>query len=408
MIKTLRRKFIIITMLSVAAVLAVIIATVNIMNFMSVFNDADAILSILSQNDGHFPNGPDWNAGPPRQGGGGHHNLPPETPNNTRFFIVKVDNNGNIIDTNINFVSSVTEQQAQDYALQVLKGRDPKGTVSIFRYLVTQSDSGKMVVFMDFSNQFFYANSFMIASILISLAGLFIVFLLVVFLSKRVFKPIAESYDKQKRFITDSSHEIKTPLAVINANVEVLEIENGENEWTYSIKKQINTLTKLASSLTFLARMDENGGIEKEKFSLSDAVADTAEQFSAVASIEGKTLSLNITEGIEYTGNEEMLRRLVSILLDNALKYSDDTISVTLCKNKGKIQLECVNNTPEDIQGNPDDYFDRFYRADSSRSKETGGFGIGLSIAQSIAEAHGGKIAVKKENSKTIRFTVIL
>jgi len=405
MIKSLRRKFIVITMLSIFGVLAAIMMTINLLNITSVYKDTDDILGIISQNQGEFPKGSDWDA--PRKGNW-HRILSRETPYQTRFFSVTVDQNGNPINTDIRSISSVNEQQAKDYALSILKVNATKGNMDDYRYLVSNTKYGKMIIFMDCSDRFSYANSFMVASILISMAGLAFVFVLVVLISRKVVKPIAESYDKQKRFITDSSHEIKTPLAVINANVEVLEMENGQSEWTQSIKNQVNYLTKLASSLTSLVRMDEGSKIQKDKFSLSEAVNDTAEQFSTIAKIEGKTLNLNITDEIDYSGNEEMLRRLVSVLLDNAIKYSNDTIRMSLFKHKGKIFIECFNNTPEEIKENPNDYFDRFYRADSSRSKETGGFGIGLSIAKAIVEAHSGKISVRKENGKSIRFTVSL
>ena len=254
-------------------------------------------------------------------------------------------------------------------------------------------------------------KNYAFASIGISLIGLFIVFLLVCFFSKAVTKPMAESYEKQKRFITDASHEIKTPLTIIDANTEILEMTHGENEWTESIRKQIGRLTSLTEKLVFLSRMDEeNSKLEMEVFNISDAITDTAMPFKAVAAAKGKTLEINVLSDISYCGNETTIRQIVSLLLDNAVKYSSENslIKVDFCVS-GKSKVLTVWNSVDKIeQGKLDYLFERFYRIDKSRNSKTGGFGIGLSVVQAIVTAHKGKISAKSEDGKSITFVITL
>ena len=254
-------------------------------------------------------------------------------------------------------------------------------------------------------------RSFLFASIGISLAGLLVFFLLVLFFSKMIVRPVAESYEKQKRFITDASHEIKTPLTIIDANTEVLEMMEGENEWTLSTRKQIQRLASLTEKLVFLSRMNEESSqLDRMEFSLSDAILDTAEPFQAVACAKQKCFCMDVQPDVSFYGDERMLRQLVSLLLDNAMKYSNEQGSIRLkfCSS-GKNRILTVWNSVESIQkGNLNLLFDRFYRTDESRNSETGGFGIGLSVALAIVQAHKGKITARSEDGASIQFTVTL
>lgn len=252
-------------------------------------------------------------------------------------------------------------------------------------------------------------QTLLITSISVSVVGLFAVFVLVVIFTKKVFRPVAESYEKQKRFITDASHELKTPLTIISANVEVLELEEGENAWTESIQKQIGRMNKLVEQMVTLNRMDEDNTLQEvTRFDLSEAVSETAELYVPVAARQEKTMTLQIEEEVKLCGDEAAIRQLVSLLLDNALKYSDKSgqIKVTL-KKRGKHSELSIWNSVEEIQkGNLDRLFERFYRLDSSRNSGTGGSGIGLSIAKSIVEAHKGKISARSTDGRSIEFIV--
>ena len=186
----------------------------------------------------------------------------------------------------------------------------------------------------------------------------------------------------------------------------------GENAWTKSPRKQVARLTSLTEKLVFLSRMDEEATkLTMSEFSLSDAVLDTAEPFKAVAQTKDKKLEINVDEGISYVGDEKTIRQLISILLDNAMKYSESSISITL-KTSGRNRIITVWNTVDESanikKGRQDILFERFYRADPSHNSKTGGFGIGLSAAYAIVRAHKGRISARSEDGRSIEFMIVL
>lgn len=422
MIKILRRKFISIAMLSTSLVLFVIIASINVANYISMNSTLDVRLELIADNGGRFPDFiqapapsdadiPDDTIEPSRK-----HGIDKETPFDTRYFSVLLYDNGTVSIIDTGKIASVTTEQASEYATSLFEAGKTKGFVDQYKYIcVTTTDSNEnnmiLYVFLNCSRELMTIKNYAFASIGISLIGLLIVFLLVCFFSKAVTKPMAESYEKQKRFITDASHEIKTPLTIIDANTEILEMTHGENEWTESIRKQIGRLTSLTEKLVFLSRMDEeNSKLEMEVFNISDAITDTAMPFKAVAAAKGKTLEINVLSDISYCGNETTIRQIVSLLLDNAVKYSSENslIKVDFCVS-GKSKVLTVWNSVDKIeQGKLDYLFERFYRIDKSRNSKTGGFGIGLSVVQAIVAAHKGKISAKSVDGKSITFVITL
>ena len=227
--------------------------------------------------------------------------------------------------------------------------------------------------------------------------------------------------EKQKQFITDASHELKTPLAIISANAEVLEMIEGKSEWTESIRNQIGRMSELVQNLVTLSRMEEeNIHTVFTGFSLSDAVSETAEPFGTLAESKGLQLQTEITGQITFCGDEKSIRQMLSILLDNAVKYAvkdneteqkekkaDRRILVSLSR-QGNYAILAVSNAVEEMPEKPERLFDRFYRADESRTRESGGYGIGLAVARAAAEAHKGKITAEKESEHRIAFRVRL
>lgn len=439
MISKLRRNFILITMCSTFAVLAVIIGTLNLVSYHNMVEKADNILILLTENNAMFPEMPQggfesveppegdmerWN--PKYKDGmkkgmmngtmgsminGAMQDMSPETPFETRFFSVRLDDEGNLVAVDTGKIAAVATEDAVAFAKEIWESGHKKGFYNTYRYKVTSQADGNMIVFIDRSREL--ASFFTLAATSISVAvlGLTAVFVLVVIFSKMVFRPVAASYEKQKRFITDAGHELKTPLTIISANVEVLEMMQEENEWTRNIRNQVSRTNTLVEQLVALSRMDEENALQaSEKFSLSEAVSETAELFRTLATNKEKRLEIMVEGEYTYSGDEKMLRQLVSLLVDNAVKYSSEKgiIKVTL-QQRGRRYYLTVWNTVEEIQkGNLDILFERFYRLDSSRNSKTGGTGIGLSIVKSIAEAHRGKVQAKSEDGKSLEIKVTL
>lgn len=409
MIERLRKRFIIITMISVTIVITLVMSCINISNYMQINKRADAMLQYIANNDGVIPrhdknfyeknNNEDYDI--PK--------ITPETPFSTRFFTVNINENGVISTIDTGNIAAITSTDAANYAYEIYNKGDKVGFFDIYRYSAIDSEDGMLMIFLDCQKDIETFKTFLINSIVVSMLCIVAVFILVVVLSKKAIRPIAESYEKQKRFITDAGHEIKTPLAIISANTEVIELTSGENEWTKSIQNQIERLTKLTSNLVSLARMDEEGQkVEMSDFSFSELLIETASPFEAVAASKNVNFKIEVDDNIVMHGNSESIRQLISILLDNAFKYVSDCGNIILKLNKkGKrINMSLYNDTDNIDKGNLVILFERFYRIDNSRNSEKGGYGIGLSIAKAIVDIHKGKIHADSVDGKSIEFTV--
>ncbi len=416
MIKNLRTKFIAVAMCSMFIVLAAIVITINITNYVRIMERIDSITTHLADNGGTFmmgpPNKPQEDLqnkkeqGVEPEGGMKPEGMSPETPFQTRYFTVTLDESGNVTDTNINNIAAINEEEAQAYAKQLLAGNKDKGFWDVYRYVRKENNNETLYIFIDCQQDISNFKSFLITSVLVSVFGLLAVFILVLIFSQRVFRPVEESYRKQKQFITDASHEIKTPLTIIDANIEVLEMETGENRWITSTRNQVKRLTGLTNQLVELSRLDEGADRqEQNEFSFTEAVVESAEPYEALARTKGKEIILDVEENIHFAGNEKNIRQLADILLDNAIKYSkdNDVIRIKLTKKGHKILLIVTNSADNLPKGDLDVLFDRFYRLDASRNSETGGTGIGLSVARAIVESHKGRISAFSEDGESIK-----
>ncbi len=495
MLKKLRRKFIAIAMLSVSIVLIAIVGTINIANYISTNEALDARLKLIAGNGGTFPdlleqknmgvegnktdsinNGTPTLKEPPsgrtdiqppedmnqadlkendlkdnglKENDLKRHGISPESQFDTRYFTVTINSKGDVENIDTSKIASVSSENAAEYAKKLWKsgknGDGKSGFAESCKYLTVDEDGSTMYIFLSCQRELSTIKTYILASVGISVFGLVVVFVMIYFFSGKILKPVSESYEKQKRFITDASHEIKTPLTIIDANTEVIEMMEGENEWTSSTRKQVARLTSLTEKLVFLSRMDEEATkLEMLEFSLTDAILDTAEPFKTVARTKGKKLTIDVTDGILYTGDEKTIRQLVSILLDNAMKYSGCSsvsfekgninkknlnkttqtqndcvttinpapeIEISL-KQSGKNRIITVWNTVDETanikKGRQDLLFERFYRTDTSHNSKTGGFGIGLSAAYAIVKAHKGKITAESKDGRSIKFTIVM
>lgn len=417
MIRTLRRKFIGATMLSLLLVLLVILGAVNIVSYRKTVMDADRILALLSENQGEFPKqlfpgmGYDRdNQHPPRelhpQGRG---SFSPETPYESRFFTVTVDEAGSPIDTDIANIAAIDSGTAENYGAEVLASKKTSGFLRNYRYLVSRQADVTRIIFLDCGRSLENLQTTLLASLGMAAAGLLGVFLLLLILSGRIVKPLTESYEKQRQFITDAGHEIKTPLTIISADADLLELELGENEWLTDIRRQTQRLTALTKDLIYLSRMDEEkNGVQFVEFPLSDVVEETAQSFLSLAVQQDKGLDLHIQSMLSLEGSEKDIRQLVSILLDNALKYAprDTDVSIRLEKEAKTIRLSVRNAIDQPMSRETlSRLFDRFYRVEGSRNSSTGGYGLGLAIANGIVTAHKGKIRAESPEEQTLVIT---
>lgn len=412
MIYRLQRKFILICTASVLTVVFLVFGVILALNISSMNKNIDILADRVSEGRGRFPKNFNESFKPhkrPVKEEGDFDFITPETPFATRHFTVLFDNEGNVTQTNTEAIYSITDDTAVEYAKKVIKNSDERGWLSNYRYKVFSLESGTGVVFIDGSmSRSAFTQSIMIAGVVL-LGCAALVLILIFLLSKKAVKPIAESYEKQRQFITDANHELKTPLTLILANAEIAQEELGKNEWLDDITAEGQRMTELVNQLVALSRMDEeNSKLNVVQIPFGELVFDTVSEFEALARGRGKALSVNIDRSIIYSGDETLLHRLVGILLDNAVKYCDEggDIKVTLEKRRRIIlSVENTYSSVGEIELNK--LFDRFYRADKAR-KFTGGYGVGLSMAKAIAEKHKGEITAYKKDKSNIGFKVVL
>lgn len=405
MIKKLKIKFVILAMSSLLALLAVIIGGMNLINYFSVTREADAILSILSQNNGSFPDFPTSQDDflPP--------DMSPEIPFESRYFSVVLDDNYKTVSVNTDMIASVDQDQAKTYAQEIVDKKNSQGFIDEYRYVLKEENNEYRITFLDCGRKLDFFRNFLMASSSMALAGYIVVFIIIFILSGKIIKPIAESYEKQKRFITDAGHEIKTPLTIINANIDILEMDIGKNESLSDIAVQTGRLRSLTDSLVMLARMEESEeNLQKIDFPVSEVVTEAAMPFRMLAIQQEKEFRCNIQPLLTLKGNDKAIGQLVGILLDNALKYSPHggTIFLDLTKQNHYICLSVFNTANSEVKSEQLSHvFERFYRTDSSRNSEMGGHGIGLSIAQAIVTAHSGKIQATMQDGHSFRITAL-
>ena len=406
MIRKLRAKLIIASLLSLLLVLSVIIGVAGVLNYTSLVSDADSVLAILRENDGTFPLG-DPPGGKDRFREG--RRFSPELPYESRYFTVFLSESGSVISVNTGKIAAVDTSTAIDYAAEAVASGAARGFADDYRFTVYASGEETHVVFLDCGRELGSFRSFLATSAAVSAAGLLAVTLLLIFFSGRIVKPFSENYEKQRRFITDAGHELKTPLTIIDADAEVLEMDLGENEWLGDIRTQTKRLAELTNSLILLSRMEEQPRMEKIEFPLSDVVEETVETFQALARTRGKTLSSRVQPMLSMNGDEKAIRPLLTILLDNAVKYADEggRIEAVLEKQKNTLRLSVFNTAESVSRESLAHLFDRFYRADASRNSGTGGYGLGLSIASAVVAAHRGKISASSPDGKSLRITAV-
>lgn len=394
-------------MISVTVVLLLIIGAINILNYQSIISNADERLDALERNDGEFPE-----FRPPSDGV--HTQIDnifnyPEAKYENLFFTLEYGSDGGVtIDTEHN--QTVDDTEAKAIAEKVLPLKRSRGfygdigTTRMYRYLRSETEEGERLIFLDCTISIENYYRFLGLSLAISAASLLAILAMMMLFAAKIISPIAESYEKQKQFITNAGHDIKTPITIIDADREILEMDIGESEWLEDIKRQTKRLTKLTNDLIYLSRMEEGTDLkELSSFSISEVCLEEADSFSAVAMKKELTINTDIEEGVEINGSEEDVRKLLAILFDNAIKYAKEgtEIGARLAKH-GRVATLTISNVAENMtEEQTRKMFDRFYRSDKARSS-SGGFGIGLATAQAIVLSHNGKISAELSKDKVL------
>jgi len=409
MLKKLRWRFILAAMGAFFAVIVLIAFLVNFFTYAVITNRVDQSIEMIASSDFSSPRDmmPE-----PRGGGNPFEGRPDkEASYMMRFFIVRVEDSGDATYISTDFVASIDADTAVEYANKALAKRSDEGYIGNYRYAKSDNSGETVLIFLNASRELQFARTLCLLTIEISLASLILVFILVVIFSKKAIRPIENNIKQQKQFITDASHELKTPLTSISTSLDVITAEHGEDEWTDNIKKQTGRMTKLVSELVTLSRLDEDIPLpNKERFSLSNAAWETVDIYQSQAKGRGKKMTIDIAENVEIFGDKSAVQQMLSVLLDNAVRYSNDEgeirFSVYTKKNKARIEVynTCDYDTPPDVNR----LFDRFYRPDGSRSSETGGTGVGLAIAQAVAESHGGTIKAICPDGKSMTIKVTI
>lgn len=411
MIKQLQKTFVLAAMLSLALVLAVIIGGSSIMNYCAIISQADETLAELAENNGKFSkNSIEEYLAAKKAFLYGEGDPPPDI---SYYFTVLMSQDGQILSVNINNVIKVDEETAARYAESVWNISGMKGSFDGYRFVRTaaQNQDRQLLIFLDCEQKLLFFQNSLVTNILASMAGLFAVWVLLIILAKGIVRPISESYEKQKQFITDAGHELKTPLTIISADTDVLEMQHGSNEWLTDIRIQTERLSRLTHNLIFLAKMEEeHKAVHIQAFSISDMAEKSVQAFQTLAKAQQKDFFSQIQPGLMLHGDPSQIERLFSVLLDNALKYSEPggRISVDLQTHRHSIRLDVFNTTDFIDKEQLSRLFDRFYRMDPSRSSETGGQGIGLSIAKAVVLAHGGEITATSQDNRSLTITVLL
>lgn len=406
MIRSLRRKFILIAMVSLVGTMAVLCTAIGIGDHYITTNRVDKAISILHQNGGTFL--------PP----GSHFDLSdfgfqitPETSFEMRYFIVELSAQREIRSVNLDHIAALDRQTVVETISRIINTGAARGYVDHYRFGVFPDESGgDIIIVLDCFLQLQATNNILRITVAVFLTCALIVFILLLCLSKLAIRPFVDNLERQRQFITDASHELKTPLAILSADMGLLEDTYGEDKWLESAKSQITRLDRLIKNLVELARTEETIKEDTvELFSISEIAQASADAFQPLAEADGKTLTAEIPDEVRMKGVRDNFFRLFSILLDNAVKYCDPAGAIHLSVSmRGRSICISVSNPCTGVDtAQLSRYFDRFYRADSSRARSTGGYGIGLSTAKAIVTRHKGRISNHYADG-VITFTAVI
>ena len=397
-VDSLRKKFVFTAVLSIMLVTLTIYGAIAISMHIRGTNQLTEIATLIANNNGSIPEFNNEN--------NYSKYINKETRFSTRYFVIFLDEKNEIKEIDLNHIAAISEENANEMTKFVNSNKKSDGYYGNYRFHV--NNEKHLIVFVDGTMQINTINNFIQEALLIIIICLIITLIVASIFSTKALGPLAETFEKQKDFITNAGHDIKTPLAIIRADTEVLELQIGEdNEWLASIKNQTKRLDTLIKTLLGLARIDKSGKqkLELEEFSINDLVNEEINDIKILAK-EGCTFNVDEKAKVNIRADKSCIRQVLTILLDNATKYApeNDTINITI-KREGKLKkIDFSNTYIGDTNVNPNKFFDRFYREDQSRNTKRGGHGIGLSMAKSLVETNRGRIYSIIDSDSKIHF----
>ena len=448
-IKRIRNRFIMTSTLTLFCVMLIMGGFIYLFGTITIRNEAQQIMHYIAENDGDLPkpdaiqNNDEESQGSDTDSGDEHDNsftetmewslqsifgvgdFFGETPDSyytTRYFAVLFDENETVSVIKTSHIAYIDEEQAEEYARIALDRPFHFGNFGRYYYYCADRESGgTIVVYLDRTEQLSLMRRVLISVLSILGLGTFLSFFIMRLLSKGFVRTEVENVEKQKQFITNASHELKTPLAVIKANTEMQEMMDGESEWSQSTLRQVDRMTGLIGNLVQIARAQEMTDGELAPTDIAAAVSETADSFAPVAASDGKKLEKEIPDSLVTKSSDSSMRQLTSLLIDNAIKYCDDggTIKVELTRSRRGAVLTVSNDYAEGANVNYTRFFERFYRQDEAHTISAGtvtgsseggsgertgksGYGIGLSIAESLVKSMKGSIDVSWDKGRIL------
>ncbi|MGN0293034.1 MAG: sensor histidine kinase [Lachnospiraceae bacterium] len=418
MIQKLQRRYIIITMACMTAVVLILAVLIDALSYIHITSQYEDLLQILAEHDGSFPKRV-GRKNPLDSDVRKHMEISlddaqgelilklfsfrfsEETAYETRYFSVRTAEDGSS-GVDLSHIAAISEDDAWEFVLRVEESGKESGYLSHYRYLVSEKSDGVLYIFIDCQNGIQTVATNFLLTLFAGIILIVLILIPVVILSRRATQPVVDNMERQKQFITDAGHELKTPLTIISANVEVLELCSEANEWTNSIKNQVSRMNDLVSNLLMLAKMDEMAEEEeKQEVCFGKAVLAAADSFAVVAAGKQISMEKEIDTSVMVQGSQVRLNQLIMILIDNAVKYTEQGgfIKINCQKREKQIRFSVWNSCEPMPEKELSRLFERFYRREPSRSRQTGGSGIGLSAAHSIVRAHKGRITAKNQGA---------
>lgn len=327
-------------------------------------------------------------------------NIPSVLGNTTAFYLI-TDNQNQLLSINSgNMIQEIEDSDAESYIGQITESGRKNGKLKIdnsaYSYRTESTDNVNIITFVNNSFTNIANQNLLLISIVVGIAVLIVIFILILIISKQVVKPVADSFERQKKFISNASHELKTPITVISTTIDIISRQKGSDKWTDCIKNQSGKMQNLVHELLDLSRLSEAQTAKQnfKKCDVSHIVKRSLMYFESRFFESNKILKLDVEKDIMITCDESKISQLVGILIDNALKYSDKNseIHFSMKKNVDSVVITCSNPCSDFSVADTSMLFERFYRRDNDQRSEQEGFGLGLSIAQAITELHNGKI----------------